>query len=181
MSIRTLLSCTALLLTLLPGIQACSPTINKSAEPEQDSLVYLTPSLSLLLPTSYTINQGAGDDSEFTQILNADGSIVLGNEVGPLNPKPPPLKLEALQKMYPSSMIAVRDKANASANGATPEEPQPYQILLFYRETTGTFRNAEGKVYLRYNTNYQEVASVSFAREKEVELLQLLSSLRVVE
>lgn len=117
----------------------------------------------LKIPKTYAISSGLGDDSQFLQLTNSDGSLIIGYEIGKSSGIPIHYTKEILVTLY-DDLIEI-----PSSNEVN--------YLLGLKETTYTFRNLEGSLFLPNGTIYKKGIDFSCSSEKLEELVSIFKTL----
>lgn len=114
----------------------------------------------LTLDTSYSISSGLGDDTQFLQIVNADGSLIFGNETGLTVIVPKSYSKLELAEIY-DELIEIKAK-----------NQQTY--LLGINDKQYNFRNKAGAFFIPKAGKFISPLNFSSSTERVKGLVELL-------
>lgn len=133
-----------------------------------DTLLLIHDTLLISVPKEYTINKGVGDDSEFVQIINESGSIVIINEseVGFMEHNSNTNNLEDVKASY-NELNRIK-----KVNGKF--------IWVAYNSTKSKFRDIKGKAFFEYNDSMKEILKLE-CNSKDIDVVsRIISSIRSI-
>ncbi len=135
-------------------------TMNK-----KDTTILIRKQYLITVPKSYNINSGVGDDTEFVQIINEDGSIVIGYETG-------------VEDILINKIITIHSIKRNYDKTDKIKKIDNENLWIVYNSTTNKFRDIKGSVFIEHKTGLKEILNFSCSSSQVSRVIQLVSTLK---
>lgn len=128
----------------------------------KDTTITIRKLFLISIPIQYAINSGFGDDTQFVQIINNDGSILINSEFG-VEEIENKYNFKLLNKEYNNIKIIKRLKNKT--------------LCLAHKLTDNKFRNIKGKIFIKDNDEVQELLTFNCTTKKIKKVVEIASTI----
>ena len=133
---------------------------------EKETIILIRGQYLIAVPKNYSINSGEEDDTQFLQIINGNGSIVIGYETG-------------VQDMLKKKFTTIHSIESDYDKTDKIIKIEDGNLWIAYTSTSNKFKDMKGDIFIKYKTGLKEILNFSCSSNQVNRVVQLVSTLKL--